>query len=630
VLHQLRLDVVQLALVLAAVASVLRSGTNLLDRFMLAAGLLAGGVLAFGLLFSVWPWRLAPVPVGGALFSLVVIAGWLTGRRPSLPRRWLGSDVVVLGSGLFAFLAAYAPIAGTPLAKRFSFSAVTTDRFNHFALFDTIHRLGGYAFLHQSQAQVSVRYPTAVAYPSGSHFLYAVFDIFLRSTTDPGAAVAEFSRYFVYVLAGYAFLVMALVWAARWIAGPLMAGWRQVLICSAVAGLALGGPLVQMVELGLDSEILGLAFLALAVAVTVRPPRVVHEQVLIVSALLIAVAYCYNLDAAVAGLGIVAVAVVYRRRLLRHWRFTVAVSALGVVIAAFPSALSLTSGFNAQVQVLSPRGWMVAVPGWLLAGLALIIVATMTSASSRRLPVWRAMTVYLGAAVFVLGAFAVFQAAEAGRTGYYFGKLLMAGYVVGLAGLGALGTFSRGLPAPSRPRRRLNRLREAPLAILSGAIALILTAGFQTGIRPTIGNPVAWPESPLSSWSAGQVQRFAGPSLAVLADAHVLGDGVPTLVLSGIKGTGWFDSYMAAVLNHDLGAMTGPLNAVKGARFYGAPTSSAALTEGISEVQAAIRASRFPLHLIVAYPQFAAKLDAMLTAHPSVKATVAVLPGLKG
>jgi hypothetical protein len=53
VLHQLRLDIVQLALVLAAVASVLRSGTNLLDRFMLAAGLLAGGVLAFGLLFSV-------------------------------------------------------------------------------------------------------------------------------------------------------------------------------------------------------------------------------------------------------------------------------------------------------------------------------------------------------------------------------------------------------------------------------------------------------------------------------------------------------------------------------------------------------------------------------------------------
>jgi hypothetical protein len=252
-----------------------------------------------------------------------VIAGWLTGRRPSLPRRWLGSDVVVLGSGLFAFLAAYAPIAGAPLAKRFSFSAVTTDRFNHFALFDTIHRLGGYAFLHQSQAQVFVRYPTAVAYPSGSHFLYAVFDIFLRSTTDPGAAVAEFSRYFVYVLAGYAFLVMALVWAARWIAGPLMAGWRQVLICSAVAGLALGGPLVQMVELGLDSEILGLAFLALAVAVTVRPPRVVHEQVLIVSALLIAVAYCYNLDAAVAGLGLGSVAVVSRRRLLRNLRFTV-------------------------------------------------------------------------------------------------------------------------------------------------------------------------------------------------------------------------------------------------------------------------------------------------------------------
>ncbi len=624
-LNQLRMDVVQPVLLLFAVASILRSGTNVVDRFMLAASLLAGAALALGVLFSIWPWGLQPVPVGGTCFSLVAAVGWFTRRVPSLPRRWLWSDAVVLGSGIFALWAAYAPIAGLSLAKRLTFSTITSDRFNHFALFDTIHRLGGYAFLHQSQARFSVQTPTQVVYPSGSHFLFALSDTFLRSAIDPGAPLPEFNRYFIYVLAAYAFMVMALVWAARWIAGPRVAGWRRFVICSGVAALALGGPLVEMIEPGLDSEIVGLAFLALAVAVTVRPPHVVREQVLIACAMLVAVAYAYNLYEPIVVLGMGAAGIVYRHRLRRHWRFTVVAVVAGCAIALYPSALSLASGFNAQALTLASLGRVVPLPVPLAAGLALVILATMASRVSRRLPVWQAMTAQLLVSVTLIGAFAVYQLSELHRTSYYFNKLMVAGYVVCLVGLGALGSFLRPLHARARPDGRASPLREARLAVVAGALAMCLTSLFQSGLSS--GHSPFWMGSPLSNWSAGKVTAPDGPSLIALADARLLGDGTPTLVLIGNKRDDFYDSDFAAVLNRDRGAMTGPINAIIRTLSY-----SPRANVGRQELRAARQAlgdSPLPLRFVVRDPALAARLRAMLAAHPDVGATVLVLRTLR-
>jgi hypothetical protein len=626
-LHQLRLDVATPVILLLAVASILRSGTNLVDRLVLAASLLAGAALALGLLFSIWPWGLAPVPVGGTCFTLVALAGWLTARRPSLPHRLLGSDLVVVGSGIFAFWAAYAPIARLPLAQRLTFSTIASDRFRQFALFDTIHRLGGYAFLHQNQARLSVPPPTAVVYPSGSHFLFALFDTFLRSATSPGAALAEFNRYFIYVLAAYAFLIMAIVWAARWIAGPRVAGWRRFVICAAVAALAIAAPLLTMVVFGLDSDILGLAFFALGVAVAVRPPRVAQEQVLIACALLIAVAYAYNIYAIPLGLGMGAACIVYHRRLRRHWRFAVVTIVAGVAIACYPSALSLHSGFNAQAQALAVAGWRVPLPWPLLAGLALVIVATMASPVSRRLPVWRAMIAQLLVCAAVIAAFAFYQINKLGSTSYYFNKLMIVGYVACLIGLGALGSFLRPLHARARRDGRPSRLPEAGLAVAAGAVALSLAIVVQSSLSGV--SPLASVGSGLANWSAGKVQAADAPSLITLTDAGLLGDGVPTVVFDGNTRTDQYDNYYAAAVNHDLGVMSGTFNTILAVFAAGA---AAHLSVGRQELLAArrvIRESTFPLRLILADPVTARKLAATVRAHPGAKATVLVLRSLR-
>jgi hypothetical protein len=587
-------------------------------------------VLSLGLLFSAWPWGLQPVPVGGTCFCLVVLTGWFARRPPSLPRRWLGSDVVVLGSGIFAFCAAYVPVAGLSPANRLAFSAIASDRFRQFALFDTIHRLGGYAFMHQSQARLSVPWPTEVVYPSGMHFLFALFDTFLRSATDPGAQPPEFNRYFIYVLAAYAFLIMAIVWAARWVAGPRVAGWRRFVICSAVATMVMGAPLVNMFIYGLDSDIVGLTFFALGVAVTVRPPRVVQEQVLIACALLIAVAFAYNIYAIILGLGMGAAGIVYHRRLRRHRLFAVVTIVVGCAIACYPTTLSLASGFNAKAQVLATSGWLVPLPGPLVAGLALVIAATMTSATSRRLPVWRAMTAQLLVSAAVIGAFAVYQVSEMGHTSYYLNKVMMVGYVAGVIGLGAVGSFLRPLHARAQRDGRPSRLREARLAVVVAVVAMSLATVFQSGLSN--GDPLVWARSGLANWSAGKVTASSGPSLIALTDAGLLGDGVPTLVFTGNTGIDVYDNYYAAAVNRDLGAMNGQFIAIHAAFVTGlrAHVRAGGLELIAARMAIRFREGRLALRLIVTDPVFARKLRAMIAANPDVRATVLVLHSPRG
>jgi len=627
-LHALRLDVVAPFLLLVVVASVLRSGTNLVDRLMLAAALLAGTALSLGLVFSIWPWGLRPVPVAGTLFSLAGGAAWLLRRRPGLPRRMLGSDLVVLGSGLVAFLAVYAPAAKLPAVRRFIFSATAEDRYAHFALFDTIHRLGGYTFLHQRQAAVAVAHPAEIVYPFGSHFLYALFDTFLRSTAGPGPPLAELNRYFIYVLLAYAFLIMSIVWAARWIAGPLVTGWRRLFVCSLVAALAIGGPFVLMIEDGFDSQVLGLAFLALTVAVLARPPRVVGEQVLIACALLVAVAYSYNLYAPMAVAGMGAAAVVYHRRLRRHWLFWAGCFAAGCAVAFYQSALAVVSGFNAQAQALA-GGVRLPVSAGLLLVLALAIVAPMASSVARRLPAGRVMVAQVAIAAAVVVIFGVYQLLSTGHTSYYYDKLLTAAYIVCLAGLGSAAVPARRLPAPSWPRGLLRPLAEVPLALVAVVAAVGIVAASQWGMRSAGGGTAAWRATPLAVWSAGKVRAPTSASMIALADAHVLADGVPSLVFYSNWALGnWRDSFLVAVFNRDLGEMKKTIGGILYAKVGGPPISARITRLGLNRVLAALRAGPPHLRIIVANALFARELEAMLASHPDVRATVLVLPTL--
>jgi hypothetical protein len=625
VAHLVSLDVAVLVVLVVAVGLLLRGGSSVMDRLMLAIGLVAGGLLVAGLVFSVWPWGLAPVPVGGVCLSVVVAAGWLARRRPMLPRRWVeGRDVVVAGAGGVALWGAYAPLAKLSPVQQLVFSTGTSDRFRQFALFDAVHRLGGYAFLHQGRAAALVPSPMQAMYPSGSHFLLVVADTFWRSTADPGMSAAEFSRYFLYLLAGYAFLIMAIVWAAGWVAGPRLAGWARAAVCAGVAALVLGAPLADTFINGLDSDIFGLAFLALAVAVTARPPARAKEQVLLAGALLIAVAYAYNLFAIPLALGMAAAAVSYRRRLLRHWRFTLPAAIITAALALFPTAVALASGWNPGSQALALTGWLVPLRMRLIIAMALVFTATAISRKARHLPGWQAMAAQLLATLTVTAGFAAYQLTAAGHISYYFNKLVMTAYLTAVI---ALGAAAAALPPLRRHARRAGPVLQVSAAAIGAAAAIFLATFFQSHLAGQ--SPLIWTQSRLAVWSQGKIRAPAGRLLPTLTRARLVGGGVPTLVLTGrVVITEYADDYAAAI-NQDYGVMNGTLNAVRitlrdELRKH-LPVSTAEFLAG----REAFREGPAGLRFVVADPVLAAKLRALAAAHPSAHATVVVFPALR-
>jgi hypothetical protein len=626
----LHADWLLLIVLLIGIGSLLRAGYFLLDRLMLAGILLTGTLIAGGLLFSFWPWGLQPVPVAGTLLTVLVAVGMLTGRRPRLPLRLCGSDVIIVGAGVVSAWIMSAPVAGRSFVGRLPVMTDTEDKLIHFSIFDAIHRLGGYLFLHPTKVQTSVGETTAVVYPQGSHYLYVVLDIFLRSTVNPGPTPAEYSRYFTYTLIGFGFLVVAVTWSARWIAGPAMRGWRRAFICSAVATLAVAGPLTALVQFAFDSETIGLALLALTVAVTARPAGRFKEQILLAAAALIAVFYAYNLYGAVASLGIIGAAFVYRRRLLRHWVFTAVTAAVAVPVALLPSFLGLFSGFSETKQLDAP-GDIFTISSILLAVLALVVVSSMATRTGRRSGVWRALSVQLALTAMAAVAVALYQDSTLGHTSYYFYKILTAGYVISLVGFGAAGL----LPTPVRakesaPRQRRWRIELLPslyAAVVAGSLSFVLVAAsaIVQGAQPS----ASW----LDSWWSGRATSGVWPALDVLDRAHVLDDGKPTLILyANREQANFLVSLFAGALNRDLGTTEPTVQSI----FYIGPIMGSGgssydrvkLADDTTLERSIVSGGVRHLRVIVSDRDLDAMLRSFAVAHPSLGMTVIYMPQL--
>jgi len=627
----LHADWLLLLVLLIGTASLLRAGYFLLDRLMLAGILLTGALIAGGLLFSFWPWGLEPVPVAGTLLSVLVAVGVLTGRRPRLPLRLCGSDVIIVGAGLVSAWIMAAPVAGRSFVSRLPLMTTTGDKLTHFSIFDAIHRLGGYLFLHPTKVATSVGETTAAAYPQGSHYLYVVLDIFLRSTVNPGPAAAEYSRYFTYTLIGFGFLVVAVTWSARWIAGPAMSGWRRAFICSAVATLAAVGPLTGLVRFAFDSETIGLALLALTVAVSARPAGRFKEQILLAAAALIALFYAYNLYGAVASLAIIGAAFVYRRRLLRHWLFAAVTAAVAVPIALLPSVLGFFSPFSESSQI-DAGGSVFTISSILLAGLALVLVSSMATRTGRRSAVWRALTAQLALTAVAAVAVGLYQDATLGHTSYYFYKILCAGYVICLVGFGAAGLLLKPVgpkeSARRQPRRRVELLPSLYAAAVAATLSFVFLAGsaIVQGAQPS----ASW----LHSWWSGRVTSNVWPALDVLDRAHVLGDGKPTVILYSNWGPGnFFVSNFAGTLNRDLGVTattvdtvynnTGPIMGSGDSRY-----NRVRLADDIALERSIVSGGARHLSVIVSDRDLDVMLRSFAVAHPSLGLTVIYLPEL--
>ena len=475
--HLLRIDAVLPVAIWLGTASLLRGGRTLLDRVMLAAGLLVGVVGVAGLLFSVWPWGLHPVLVAGVgLTGLVAVSAW-TGRRPRLP--WAGSmaDVVTVAvalgvTGLLAW-----PLARLSATGRLARFMLGEDIARHFTVFDTIRRVGGYLYFHQESVAAAVQAPLAV-YPQGSHLATALLDNFVRSDTAAGSSARAFDHYLWFYVAAFGFLVLSVLWAIRWVAGPSAARWSFLPLAALGAGYLFLADGLPVFLFGFVPEVAAMAFLALLMAVLVRPLREVREQVVVVTALVVALSMTYYLFLLSAGVVVLIWAIGYRHRLAQAWRWTAAVLLVGVPLTAFAPLINMA--YNTR-QHLASGGGISPVNRHLLPLLLILVAGGLLTRYALRSPAWRMVTVWFAVTAGSAAALWAYQRATLGNTAYYFEKALHQLLLVALVASGAIALLVRR--PGTRPRPSGSRLaildRTAPTIVVT--VAIVLALGYYGG-----------------------------------------------------------------------------------------------------------------------------------------------------
>ncbi|MFC1413602.1 hypothetical protein ACEZCY_30185 [Streptacidiphilus sp. N1-12] len=551
-LGALHLQVLTLVVALLAIGSLVRVGGGLVDRLMVSGLLLSGALMAFGLVASVWPWRLDPLPAGGVLLSVIALAGWYGDRRPRFALRLRWSDGIIAGTGLVVWHFVHRGVTG----RLGDGMMMVGDRFSHFAIFESIGRIGGYLFLHQAAGQVSTIGNAAGVYPQGSHFLFAWVDVFVRSSTVPLSTPQSLSRYFTYVLLAFVLLCVCVVWATRWVAGPRLAGWRTGAVCAVSACLVLAEPLPELLREGFDSEIVGLAFVAVSVALLLRPAMGQTEYALVAAAGLVTVAYSYNIYVVFVALPIAAGLLLFRRRQRGHRVALLVWLAAAGAVALLPSAISVFSHFDVGQQSVA-NGMVIHFDRATVIGLGLAVILSSLVSLSRPTATQVLVLVAAVGTVAVLGVFAAWQIHRSGTVSYYFEKLALAAFVVFLTSLGSVGGLLRPLARRGRSAPLPRRLQEPLLAVGVGAAALSLFAGFQWGI-PSVGRTSAqWRLSSLVSWSTERQGNQLAEGTRTFMARDMARSTAPVITLyRGSGSLNWQTAYLAQALLRRNGMMT--------------------------------------------------------------------------
>ncbi|MFF1950105.1 hypothetical protein [Kitasatospora herbaricolor] len=555
-LNLVRLDVVLIPVLVLAIASLIRVGGGLLDRLVVAAFILCGAVMALGLLLSLWPWGLQPVPGVGLFLSVISLSGWLARRRPSLPWRVRGSDLLVLGTAAVVWHYVHHPLVGKSAADRIAYFATAEDRMGHFSYFDGIHHVGGYAFLHQEAARTYMMTPAEAVYPQGTHFLLAWIDVLVKSSTDGGAALGMMNRYLLYVMAAYALFCAALVWAARWVGGPRLRGWRAAAVCATVLSVMLSGSMAFLVEKGFDSETVGLLFLTVALALLLRPAMGRVEFAVVAVAALVSVTFVYNLYGILVGIALLAALVVHRRRFAVRRRLLIGVLAGGVVVAGLPTVFSVLTKLDVA-KTSNLAGPMVIPDRPVLIGCTLLGLVAAALPVNRRTATGRTVLAVLLGATLVMAVFGFWQKHTIGYLSYYFEKLAAGGLVISLISLGMVGLM---LQPAERTRTSPIRRRAGSLALSAvvTAAALSMFAGVQWGVPSGWSKPSAWYDSPMVKWSKGEAKSDMGPAVNLLTERDLKGVSTPVIALynndsyHSLKAT-----FLAQLLTHQGGDMLG-------------------------------------------------------------------------
>lgn len=510
--HAARLDILLVPVLAGGAAVLFRSRGSVVDRLVAGTTLLAGLLLPAALLGTWWPALLDPVVLAGTGLTGMVLLG--AARRPRRAgwRRPGGADAVVVAAwAALATLLAY-PVLRHGAAFRLGLALRGEDRARHFAMADTIRRLGGYVLARpHSPVVADTVQDVHRGYPQGFHLLAAVLDNFWTGTTRVGDPLAELSRFVVLDVLCYGMLGAAVIWALRRVAGP--AARAPTLL--PLAGLAVGylyfGDLLAVWYLGFAPEITGLAFLVVAVALLARPLSDTREQVLVVAAAVTAVAFAYYPLLPVAVAGVLAWAVPARRRLRRHWIFTATVAAVAVGVAAVPVLIAPAQG--SVNMIFNNYGvFPMRLPA-LLTPAALVVAALAVSPGGRRWTpsVSTPVAVTLTAAAMA-GAVGAAQLARLGHTAYFYQKSL---HLVAVLLLVTLGTVAGALGRLYRSARWPGAAA-ATLALTALAVGAFAVPGPSP---PAAGAPRAVPARPVlpagdESWGRAYWAGWLGDEAA--------------------------------------------------------------------------------------------------------------------
>ena len=657
VLTQLsRTDPLVAVLIVFGTGGLLRIGATVVDRLLITLALLIGLAITGGLLFSVWPFGLQPLALGILGLNLLVAAYvWLGAPPPwrTWPRRLLGSDAILLLGLAGGFTVAYWQSFSAAAGNRLGEAGRTGDRLRQFNLFDTIHRNGGYTFLMQGKVKEAADPGVLAVYPPGQHFIYAVGDIFLRSSENPGNAAEELVRYNIWVSLGYGFMVVAVAWAARWAAGPALKGWRRVFLTAAIAAYLCVGAFTSAIWCTWDSQVFGLAELALLAAVCFRPPAGWRTHAALMATLFIALFMTYELFAAFGAILIVVSLFVYRKRMLPHWKVLAVVAVVTAPIALSEYVAAHAAGLNGSSAASSLTGFTIPLSWAVLTVLGCFSVLGFLARPARRLPSVRAglLAVLLSAlAVLVFSVYLVTH--HQALTGvYYFQKFVQAWAITMMVAAGAFGHLLR------RPRLAVSGWKGLGI----GVCALLLAVGAtrsvwwstQLDVPQTLPandpNPGAsWSPGPGATWASMWIGGSQTPDnigkLAVLQQDHLLLTHVPTItVLFTDAGSNVNLSLQLAVLNQNAGLM-GPViyapstgnDPLRGLNASGAlvcagvsGTPQTAQTQAdLAEFEAGIKAVGVPLRVIVASQPLQTELEQWGAKNPGSIRDVLYFPSL--
>ncbi|MFI6783210.1 hypothetical protein [Micromonospora sp. NPDC050276] len=600
--------------VLLGTASLLRSGRSLLDRLVLALALLAGLTCAVGLLFTIWPWGLHPVPVSGLALTVLTVAAALSRRAPRLPRpAW--SDLVSLAAAALAASYLATPyLRASSFGQRLGLVMVGEDNGRHPALVDVIGRLGGYLFLDPDTARENI-FSGLVHYPQGWHLTTALLDGFLRSAGDPPTGARLMDHYVLWCLATFGLLLLALIWAAQHVAGPLHP-LRRLVLTIGVTALVLGTELPRLLVAGYPSETFGLCLAAILIALIARPLHRLREQLILVGALLIGIGFSYYLFLFPTGAMVLCWLIADRRRLRTRPGTVAIVAVLTAVLAPLTALLGiLVAG---QSEALAAPGGTPPVETYnTLLGLGAVVVAAVLVRTNLSETTWRRYLVVLAAAALFSASMAAVNLANGTQPAYYFGKTAHLVIIVLMIGTAALARLLPVPPAPSTetdPRRRpitgaLPAVATAALvtlAILAGTGLVGWTGGF---FHRNGGNGT-WAKD----WADRDVRTISRPA-SVTNTAYRNYPAIPGTVTLVVDKQG-LHGYRESIFLSAMQGTSGQTERGIYFQIYDEPARTAEILRRVPR----------PLRLIVADPAAQQAIDGALAANPALRDGLTVVP----